>query len=82
MGAAAASASVIGSTPSDQEVPLSQLHTPLAAGGHRLYGSPAVAGPMKTDRNGRPLFPPVWGPPYLANPQIADTIEESEQLER
>ena len=49
MGAAAASASVIGSTPSDQEVPLSQLHTPLAAGGPRQYGSPAVAGPMKTD---------------------------------
>ena len=21
-------------------------------------------------RNGRPLFPPVWGPPYLANPHI------------
>ena len=49
MGAVAASASVIGSTPSDQEVPLSQLHTPLAAGGPRQHGSPAVVGPVKTD---------------------------------
>ena len=34
---------------SDQEVPLSQLKTPLAAGGPRQYGLPTVAGHMKTD---------------------------------
>ena len=34
---------------SDQEVPLSQLYTPLAAGGPRQYGLPTVAGHMKTD---------------------------------
>ena len=34
---------------SDQEVPLSQLYTPLAVGGPRQYGLPTVAGHVKTD---------------------------------
>ena len=34
---------------SDQEVPLSQLCAPLAAGGPRQYGLPTVAGHVKTD---------------------------------
>ena len=34
---------------SDQEVPLSQLYTPPAAGGPRQYGLPTVAGHLKTD---------------------------------
>ena len=34
---------------SDQEVPLSQLYTPLAVGGSRQYGLPTVAGHLKTD---------------------------------
>ena len=34
---------------SDQEVPLSQLYTPLAAGGPRQYGLPTVAGHLKID---------------------------------
>ena len=33
----------------DHEVPLSQLYTPLAAGGPRQYGLPTVAGHVKTD---------------------------------
>ena len=33
---------------SDQEVPLSQLYTPLAVGGPRQYGLPTVAGHLKT----------------------------------
>ena len=34
---------------SDQEVPLSQLYTPLAAGGPRQYGLPTVADHVKND---------------------------------
>ena len=34
---------------SDQEVPLSQLYTLLAAGGPRQYGLPTVAGHVKTN---------------------------------
>ena len=34
---------------SDQEVPLSQLYIPLAAGGPKQYGLPTVASHLKTD---------------------------------
>ena len=49
MGGAAASTSLSGSTPSNQEVPLSQLNTPLAAGGPSQYGLPTVGSHVKTD---------------------------------
>ena len=38
------SASVVGSLPSDQEGPLTQLNTPLAARGARLYSLPYCSG--------------------------------------